>query len=115
MMKDISFLGETPQGVLPFAMTGVVVRSSQSGLISRERFEPESPNFIRTFIPVGSITTPDMTPPTTSGRQLSKFKKGSKMPSQTATGGISRERFFREDHQISHGCRGQLAPQICLI
>ena len=47
------------------------------------------------FTPVGSMTTPDMTSLSTSGWQLSAFEKRTKMPPQTASGGISREEFKR--------------------
>ena len=49
---------------------------------------------VRTFTLVGSTTTPDMTSLTTFGRKPQR-KKPSKMPPQTASGGISRERFKR--------------------
>ena len=63
--------------------------------ISPERLDLASPNFTRTSTPVRSITTPDMTSLTTSSWQLSKFKKRSKMSSQTASCEIPRERFKR--------------------
>ena len=62
--------------------------------LHKERFDLKSSNFTRTFTPVGSITTPDMTLLSTFGRKLSQ-KKPSKMPPQTAASGISGEGFKR--------------------
>ena len=47
--------------------------------MSRERFDLESSNLARTFTPVGSTTTPDMTSLCTSGRKLSAFENGPKV------------------------------------
>ena len=60
--------------------------------ISREPFEIKSPNFTGTSILTCSTFAPDMTSLPTSGRMLQR-KKPSKMPPQTASGGISWERF----------------------
>ena len=48
-------------------------------IISRERFDLESPNFTRTFIPVRSTSAPGMTSLSTSGWKLSAFEKRLKM------------------------------------
>ena len=69
------------------------MESTWRSRISWELFDLESPNFSGTFIPVGSTTTLDMTSLSTSGWQLLQFKKWSRMPPTTVSGGISGERF----------------------
>ena len=62
--------------------------------ISREPFELERPNFTGTSTPNCPTFAPVMTSLCTSGRKLQR-KKTSTMPPQTASGGISREKFKR--------------------
>ena len=71
--------------------------------ISREPLELESPGFTCTSMPICPTFAPDMASLTASGRKLQQKKW--KMQPQTASGGISWERFMR-DHQISHSCWG---------
>ena len=54
----------------------------------------ESSKLAHISTPISRSTVPDMTSLFTSGWQLSKFKKRPKMPPQTASGGISREKFM---------------------
>ena len=90
---EMIFFGKAPLGVLPYFHRVRQPASSSSlslfitkwgSRISRERFDLESPKFTRTFIPVGSTTTPDMTSPCTSRRKLSTFANGPKMTPPTA-------------------------------
>ena len=72
-----TFLGQTVlDGVLPLCDASVgrrVVHSSRNWGTSAswERFDLESPNFSRTFMPLGSTTTLDMTSLATSTQKLS--------------------------------------------
>ena len=98
-------LAKRQYGVLPYIMTCVRrCRSSPfvrlavkkgGSRISRERFDLKSPHSTRTFMPVGSISTPDTTSLATYGSQLSKFTNRSKMQPPTASRGISGKWFKR--------------------
>ena len=82
------FLGKTRNGVLPYCQR---VRRSASFVtmwgsrISRERFDLESPTFARTFLPVGSTITRDMTSQMLPVGSYRRSKMGRKMTPLTVS------------------------------
>ena len=71
--------------------------------ISRERLDLESPNSTNTSTPTCWTTAPDLTSLAASGLQLfDVLKKRSKIPSPTASGLISGERFERRARKFTH-------------
>ena len=97
----------------PVSSSSFIRHKVRQSYISRT-VDIEVQNFTRTFTPVGSKTTPVMTSLPTSGWQLSKFKKRSKMPPSTDSGGICRER-FKWGPANSTRLSWTIGPQICQI
>ena len=66
------------------------MRPASWSKIIRPLFNADSPNVPRTSVPTSlpAMATADMTSPTTSDRQLSKFGKRTKMPLAAALGRI---------------------------
>ena len=79
----------TGYDVTMYFRSGVIDVRKRAENDNSDGYNLESPKSTSLFTtPVTSLTTSDW--------QLSKFKKQSKMPPQTASGRISRERFKRE-------------------
>ena len=72
-------------------------RSSQSDAVTylENGLAWESPHFTLAFIPIGSANIPDMSSLTNFRLAVIEVQKRSKMPPQTASGGISPEWFKR--------------------
>ena len=100
-IAPVRFQGKPPNAVSALCPQTFVVRPSQSERIVYLTPGLWSPSLTWISVSVWSTTIPDLTSLAASGRKLSRKKCRKKLPSPTALGQISSERFIRVSRNLT--------------